>query len=308
MKKYLSICIAALAVGFSLSHAYVTAWNPELHFWLAATEKKLAWVKHLRSVGDGSVIFVTGGSSTAFAIDGEYALTKFNLPIANFGLHAGMGAETIAAFTLDQAKAGDTILLMMEPGLLIRKTTQSAFGTQFETARHLSVDEALGRTPSPLRSVGINIKELRPGAANLFSMGGKALLGKPLYRYSVDDIHASGLLTTDVRRNISGGSPGSVNLTAAGEQLLKELATSAQEKNVNLIYALPWQYFDERQAGAARAARRNLLLQIAAYCPTIDDGFTGVHTTREDFADTPLHLVQETATYRTAVLAEVLRQ
>lgn len=60
-------------------------------------------------------IVVAGGSSTLFGIDAEYASKRLNIPVINFGLHAGLRLEKILQEVGSVVEPGDFLVLPLEP-------------------------------------------------------------------------------------------------------------------------------------------------------------------------------------------------
>lgn len=61
-------------------------------------------------------IVIAGGSSTLFGIDAEYASRELNMPVINFGLHAGLRLEKILKEVGAVVESGDLLILPLEPG------------------------------------------------------------------------------------------------------------------------------------------------------------------------------------------------
>ncbi len=62
-----------------------------------------------------SKIIVAGGSSTLFGIDAEYASKSLDMPVINFGLHAGLRLERILQIVDSVVEHGDLLVLPLEP-------------------------------------------------------------------------------------------------------------------------------------------------------------------------------------------------
>ena len=62
-----------------------------------------------------SKIIVAGGSSTLFGIDAEYASKSLDMPVINFGLHAGLRLERILQLVSSVVERGDIVVLPLEP-------------------------------------------------------------------------------------------------------------------------------------------------------------------------------------------------
>ena len=62
-----------------------------------------------------SKIIIAGGSSTLFGIDAEYASKSLDMPVINFGLHAGLRLERILQIVSSVVEHGDLLVLPLEP-------------------------------------------------------------------------------------------------------------------------------------------------------------------------------------------------
>ena len=60
-------------------------------------------------------IIIAGGSSTLFGIDAEYASKKLEMPVINFGLHAGLQLRKIIQEVNSVVNQGDLIVFQLEP-------------------------------------------------------------------------------------------------------------------------------------------------------------------------------------------------
>jgi len=60
-------------------------------------------------------IIIAGGSSTLFGIDAEYASKSLDIPVINFGLHAGLTLEKILQEVSIVVDQGDFLVLPLEP-------------------------------------------------------------------------------------------------------------------------------------------------------------------------------------------------
>jgi len=62
-----------------------------------------------------SKIIIAGGSSTLFGIDAEYASKSLDMPVLNFGLHAGLRLGRILQIVSSVVEHGDVLVLALEP-------------------------------------------------------------------------------------------------------------------------------------------------------------------------------------------------
>lgn len=299
------ITIASIAVLGAMIFSYyqTTQWNPEMRFWKAAAAAKSEWIESLRKSEDVPVIICFGGSATGFGIDAEYADRELGCRLANFGLHAGMGADALTGFALSKAKKGDTLLVMLEPELLADSEMETALGVQFSHAigesKILNWDGA---------SSSFHLANLRPGASNIFGVIGKKLMGRPMYRYQLRDLRESGLLTTPVTSGLVARSSSPNSLSESAKKLLKELVSVARERKLNVIYGLPWVYSDEENANLVRKDRLKFLNDVEKIMPVIYEDDFGVNTEKINFRDSPQHLSETAARTRTERLVKLLQE
>lgn len=60
-------------------------------------------------------IIIAGGSSALFGIDAEFASKQLDMPVINFGLHAGLKLEKILQEVSTVVEKGDILVLPLEP-------------------------------------------------------------------------------------------------------------------------------------------------------------------------------------------------
>jgi hypothetical protein len=311
-------CVPSLAAVLLLvavcttvvSYFYVTKWNPEIAFWKLAVENKNSWVQKLRSE-QGEVIGIIGGSTTTFGMDAAHIYEKHGLPVANLGLHAGMGADFSVAFGLSLLEPGDTLIVSIEPALLQAEVNSTPLASQLAhaTGKPELLDWRSARAIPALAGLG----DLRPGGYHAFTMLGKLALGMPAYRYDAEGIRPGGLQVTAERRPMPVSiaktpSTKSVSLSEGGRRLLEHIKTSAQAQGIRVYYLLPWAFVPPKNQDTARLANERFLEEIERILPVIYEPQLGVHSVAEDFADTPQHLTAEAAVARSEVFArEYLR-
>lgn len=282
-----------------------------MKFWTAAARQKLDWVQKMREK-HGYVIGVVGGSTTTFGIDAEYIEREYNLPVANLGLHVGMGPEACIGFGLSALRKGDTLVLSLEP---------AAFTTDYPEASKLGSKLALllGRPElttwdgkNPQLELVRSLAMAPPGGYHVVTMLGKQALKMPPYRYSIANLKPGGLQVTEERRDLAAemdfSSPDSnPQLSALGAQLLKDARLAAQEKGIRLVYVLPWSYWPQDTVNERRTANAALLKTIGRHVPALIEPSMGAHSQLKDFTDSGQHLTAEAAAARSSVLAETLK-
>lgn len=304
----LSLSLVGVAVLTLVGAVAYTLWlNPEIRFYLYAAKVKRAWAEKLHKEY-GRAIVVYGASSCAFAIDGERMLEKHGLPVVNFGMHAGMEPLFLTALAVGSTRPGDTLVVAIEPGLLLSPFDSPDLAAQMGMAlAEPRLVHASDLTGEPVHWVE-NVLSLRPGAYHFFTLLGKIVLGKPLYRYSPKDLRPSGWQQTDERREIRDQEPFIVDsLPEDSRRLLAALARWAATNDVKLVYSLPWGWVSEAKCDQFKRMNASFLRHIAEYMPVIKDPSLGAHPVRHHFADTEWHLTAEGAAERTDALAGELK-
>jgi hypothetical protein len=280
-----------------------------MKFWTAAARQKLEWVEKMRAE-HGYVIGVVGGSTTTFGIDAEYIEREYGLPIANLGLHFGMGPACVG-FGLSALQRGDVLVLSLEPAMLVAdKPSTTPLGSKLSLL--MGRPEMNGWLEgnsiiSAIQSLG----SLQPGGYHVATMIGKLALGQPLYRYTIDKMQPGGLQTTDERQFIAGGMDFSpkeerLKLSPGGAALLKQTTAEAAKRGIKVVYLLPWSYCAPELAEQRRKASEILLDDISKVVTVLSEPSLGVHDRIEDFSDSGQHLTAEAARLRSRFLAEAL--
>jgi hypothetical protein len=86
------------------------------------------------------------------------------------------------------------------------------------------------------------------------------------------------------------------------------LARLTSEREINLMYALPWAYCPEDHLKKFRQENASFLLQVQRYMPILFDPRVGAIEKKSLFADTAWHLNDEGSRVRTDELAAQLRR
>lgn len=308
------LTIVLLCIGLLASIAgatYALRFNPEMDFWKEAAKRKLAWVDEMRSK-HGHVIGVVGGSTTTFGIDAETIEREHGLPVANLGLHAGMGPDVCAGFGFTALERGDTLIVSIEPSMLCDDESEpSGLGVRMAWAlgRPALVN---WREPVAGWRYLLNPSKLQPGGYHAMTMLGKLALKQPPYRYNIGDSRPGGLQVTSERRphalTLEANGEGNLRLSDAGRHLLSQMGEEAASKGIRIAYLLPWAFVEESEANKARTRNKELLEEIGAYLPIIQEAELGLWSEHGDFADSRQHLTEVAARKRSNKLALLLRE
>lgn len=294
------------SIVLALAAVYTLRFNPEVRFFRHAAQVKLAWAAELDRAHPRKVI-VCGGSSAAFSVDGERMLREHGLPVVNAGLHAGMEPLFLCAFAAQLARSGDTLLVAIEPGLLMTPFSSPDLAAQMGLALgRPDLIHASKLTGQPIRWVE-DLVSLRPGAYHSFTLLGKIALRKPLYRYSPEEITPSGWQRARELRDLPELGTTDGHLSPDSRNLLAKLKQWGDTNHIQVIYSLPWGYVHPARARALQRINLRFLREVAALVPVLKDPSLGAYPVREHFADTEWHLTAAGAAARSDSLAVQLK-
>ena len=295
-------------VTWVLGAFYTLHGNPEIRFFKHAARAKQAWAKRMTEEFQHKTVFF-GGSSCTFSVDPERLLKEHHLPAANMGLGAGMGLRVLTRFALEQANPGDTLLMAMEPPVLLGPLEETMLGAQISFALDRPGWLAHGSAIDSSRPVSwlSSALMLRPGGYHTITLLGKVLSHKPLYRYAQSEIRVSGWQQSPLRRPAEPavGAPGPLPLEV--RQYLTALRQWCEAHQIRIAYSLPWAYTDAEHLAELQRNNIRLLQDIATIFPVLKDSRLGADTDKEHFADTGWHLTQAAAAARTDDLAQKVK-
>jgi hypothetical protein len=292
-------------VTWALGCIYTLRVNPEIAFFRDSARLKQAWARQLARE-TGPRVFIVGGSSCFTSIDATRLLQRNHLRAINMGLGAGLGAKFLTSWAVSEVKPGDTLILALEPGLLMTPLTDPAMAVQLSYA--LRAPELLHASwpGAPEPHAPSSALALRPGAYHAFTLIGKLLRGRPLYRYHIGEVQPGGWHKIDLRRDMQSQGAYSGSLSHDAHSLLAWLKQWGTTNNVRVAYSLPWTYVADKDARVFREHSREFLLQIATHLPVLKDPTLGAYTVREHYTDTPMHLDAIGAALRTDTLGHQL--
>jgi len=279
--------------------------NPELNFYRELSRVQRSWASELDKK-TSSKIAAIGGSSTIFSLMPERAWEKHGVALVNFGLAAGMGPQVILLRGMENVQAGDTLLISFEPGLLTEDGAVPSFGIQYaflEKRPEWVCSPALGFSAISWSSAFL---ALRPGAYHMVALGGRMLRGMPAYRYSIKNTRKDAWVTTEPRA-FEEAYPGFGSRLGHGwGQIFGALRIWAKEREVRLMYALPWAYCPPSQVSEFQTKNAKFLLLLEPHLPSLYDPRLGALSEKNLFADSPQHLNQEGSWLRTDDLCQWL--
>jgi hypothetical protein len=302
-RRVVGMLVAGLA-GYLACVWYTSKVNPQTKLGLESSRIKTTWSARMGATGKPKYVFF-GGSSCGFSIDAASLWRKHGLPAVNLGLSADMGTTVLTKYAFDHVRAGDTLVMALEPRLLEEIGEPPMFGIQFSTLSHRLdwLDPVGGGPPFSRLEAFLN---LRPGGYNLMTMLGKVAARRPLYRYTIQDFDEAGWTRTQVRRPLAGAMLPPNALTHEVRRYLLALQEWCRDHHVRLVYSLPWGYVPTDQAPSFRKASAGFLLCILEFMPALKDPSLGARSNPGEFADTPIHLTEESARVRTELIAQQL--
>jgi len=151
-----------------------------------------------------------------------------------------------------------------------------------------------------------DVLSLRPGAYHTFTLLGKIMLRKPLYRYALADFHPGGWQEARDFRPIEAAPPETARLSLDAVRLLEALASWGRAEHVQVMYSLPWCYASPRMIAPYQRQQAAFLAAVARHIKILKDPTLGLHPVREHFADTAVHLARDGVRLRTDLLAAEL--
>ncbi len=291
--------LAVAALAWAAGAVYTLRLNPEVAFYRRGDLVKRAWGQTLdRAYKSKTVVF--GGSSCTTSINGGRMLRRHGLPVLNLGLGAGMGVKVLTRYALESLRPGDRLIMAMEPDLLAVPLDLETLGVQFSLAIG---DPGLLRNPDRIDWPAAGL-QLRPGGYHAFTLLGKILLRRPLYRYAPGEFHASGWQEVADRREFDGPPEMRPQLSNDARQWLSFIRDYCDKHGVPVAFSLPWGYCPPEKLTAYRQNNLTVIRQVSKFLPVLKETGLGAYTVREHYADTPWHLTAEGAAVRTDELAD----
>jgi hypothetical protein len=286
---------------------YTVYLSPDIRFFTGAARIKQAWSASMNAE-HGPKYVLYGGSSCAFSLDAERLLQRHQLAAVNMGSAAAMGASVLSQAALEETRAGDVLVVALEPILLTDSLEPPSFGVQMAFAlgrRGWVLHPQVGTNSTPWSSA---LLALRPGGTRTLTLLSKLLRPGELFRYHLTDVRPSGFMQTSARPPFTGPSVPGGRLTDDGRILLGALRDWGKRNQVRVVYSLRWSYTAPDKAAWFRRQNAQFLLDVAEVVPVLYDPRLGALSNKELFADTPLHLSEKGAALRTDELADQLKR
>ena len=303
------LALTLLALGlltWAADVAYTLRGNPELQFFSRAYVSKRNWAAQLAAENTPKTV-IYGGSSSLFSIDTGRLRERDGIPAVNAAYAAGIGASVLTQAAIELVRAGDTLVVALEPVLLTDVLEPPAMGVQFSCITghpEWFSDPRIGTNSVPWPSA---LLALRPGGYHTLTMLGKLLRRGPLYRYDLADLRPDGFLQTEVRVPVVDAAWHNGILPPASQTFLEALREFGRAHQVRIVYALPWSYCPPKDLERFQQLNARFLLQVARHLPVVWDPRLGAYPEAAQFADSGFHLNLEGSRIRTDELAASLR-
>lgn len=291
---------------FLLSVLYTASFNPELKFLKYAWNTKNNIIQ--ASVLDDSMhshkgrVLFSGGSSVLVGIDPEEISRVIGRPVLNLGMAAGMGPKVLSSLALEQVREGDLLVISLEPDLLTLPQKSLMLGSQIAW---ITGHPSWMAPQSPDRWI-VSLSHLRPGAYHALTLLGKLITGKPLYRYSKDEISPNGWQEIKADSSNLGWPVFSYKLTAEGGNILKNTFESCQQIGAQCLYIPSFHYCPQERMNDHKAGMKNFLENIAQIMPVLSPSDFNCSNDEALFADTPWHPAPQEAIRNSQRMASLL--
>jgi len=304
--------------GLSLVTLGIAAWfsicvEPGTVEWRSIMNHKRACAERISRESTNKVVFV-GGSSTSFGVMPSVLKERYGIHAVNAGLHAGCGSGFLVLWACTLLNPGDTLVILIEPGLFRDPLKQPQSQTLMEIGmpptywdlkKDLFNDHPLAVTPK--------LQSLRPGGVRLTKLIAAMLRGFVLTGYRTENVDAYGTLTAvqlppdqlkpnDVTHLNSNLDPA---LTSDGAYLLHWIREFCARKKVKVCYIYPriWVTPESLEAYSERTGL--LSAEISRYIPVVGNNDFAI-TQGDLFLDSVLHLNPAGAAWFSEKIGEAL--
>ncbi len=294
-----SMVLLLLSLATAGASAFYTIhFNPEVRFLAAAWHQKSmalkSGVSELPETGRPSPpsrVLFCGGSSVLVGIHPPSVEAELGVPVINLGMAAGMGPDVLTQLALNEVRRGDVLIISLEPDLLTMEQTRSMLGSQISWAT--GNPSWLGRN-SPA-DWGVSLSHLRPGAYHLWTLAGKVLMRKPLYRYDPSELKDGGWQEIAARGDDPGIPVFDFSLTDQGRDLLSRVRRVCDERGAKAVYLLSRHFCPPARESVHREGISRFIQDVNAILDVVGPQTQRYSMDRGKFADTPWHPVPDEA-------------
>jgi hypothetical protein len=301
------LLLVVLLLAWAAGAAYTLYFNVEMRLTRFMLDRKLAWME--RRLPSTNRVIVFGGSSSSFSISPAFALEQ-GVPMVNLGMGAGIGSKVLTRMALAQVRAGDTLVMALEPDLLSADTAVTLIGAQSAVVLgHAGwANDSGDPDPNANGTLAPYVWALRPGGFHAVTMLGKVAQRRPLYRYQSEDFFEDGQQQTEVRGELGGfrGHP-APRLSADGKSWVRATRAYCERKGLKLVYALPWTLTEPASEAAVRRLHAAFLADLAQEVEILRDERLGCVTDRSWYCDTQFHMTLAGSRERTGAMVASLK-
>ncbi|MEG3436890.1 hypothetical protein V0288_07140 [Pannus brasiliensis CCIBt3594] len=297
--------LASVGIAWSLGFVYNVIYGGDLS-WLRMMYREKEAIA--ASIQGPHRLIVTAGSGAHYSINSDLMQKELGIPVVNFGLQGDIGLNVISAMILEQARPGDTILLIPEYLMLMD-------------------EDGFGRGEGLWGSAPFGIAIGQPGLGGVppkTMIEDTWLLGIPGMRAltkSTVDLFTKGRMTGYLSDPITDKGDPTVVKERTGKwwklgfqtpasphclEVIAKLRKDLEAKGANLIVALPWVYAhtDPKTVASIRKSAE----ELEKIVPTIYDKQTlNIQSDSSLFADTHYHLLPPARITRSRQLISELK-
>ncbi len=250
-------------------------------------------------------ILMVGGSATHFGVEAKQIEQSLGIPVINFGLHAGLGLDTILSLAQKQIQRGDIVVVSPEPEILEPK---NADNTRFLSALFELKSGYLGTVESdPQNLINRLIVVGSPG----FTPIAQAVQSQ-IFQSKEGKLQAYNFQTTlhgDAIELPRGKPRPSAMHSIASSPALHRLAAFrrvTQEKQATLLLTLPWRLSD-LDAKSVESAQ-TIIYRLSEIAPVLyEPKSLNLKTDPTLFGDSIYHLSPQGRRLRSQELIDQLR-
>lgn len=301
MKWFVQL-ICSLLVAIGIAYFFALKLDPELQHYAAHYKVKASLA---REMSTPKVVFI-GGSSCTHSVRPSDFYVK-GIPCSNMGYHAGAGAPMIIAGGLSIVKAGDLVVLAMEPSLLVEDFKVSREGLVGALKlKNASLANGGRFTPEKL-SIGDYFFPIRPGGGRLAKYTASLLPCFDLDQYLMVDEYG---WFSDSRRIAAPASMAVTytGLTAMNRSMIGALIDYCEDSGITLVCAIPWKLCKISEKKQAQEWHNQYRMEMAELMPVLEESDPVCVFNKQLFSDTANHLTAKGAMLRTQAYLQALER
>ena len=253
---------------------------------------------------DGPRVLIAGGSNAYYGLDAAAIEERLGVPVLNLALPFGAHHHEIALDMLEeQARHGDVVVFSSggawEP---TRPPSRRAreFDAYLEKIGFPDYRRRFSEPPLPWRALPETGPLVLAAAERFGSEPGRSWIADTDDRGTFVACRTAPV----VLPRHYGRDAVNTELAAA----LRREAGRLREQGIRLTVALPWLYIRETDRKRWAGFRARFVQAVASSVPVIgSDAGTLLHSERDKFCDSPLHLSSQASQRRSEIVAEALK-